>query len=164
MARRIKIINPDDLDQFPQFEQWVQRVTKVELHFIDGTTKEMKLYFPIFTFWSDPGELSNGYLSAMVNHWTKYWLKIKSYKVSLGSVKNTGEEHYGSYYETIEIPLDKIYTYKFPGGIWEDPETIMKREREERLTNLKNNMDAGKHAFSGEPVKSEPSTALGWHN
>jgi hypothetical protein len=153
--RRIIIHDPNNIND-PEFAHIQQRVTKVELNFLDGTTKEMKLYFPYFTAWGEASEITNNYLSALVEHWTRYWLKIKSYQVSLGSVFKDGTEHYMEKYFMQEIPLDKVYVHEWPGGKWVDPVGYEQMKREERLKKIIKNMDGDKQGMSGENIEHDP--------
>lgn len=133
MAKITIVTDENRLTLNPQWKQWKQRVVKVELHQLDGSTQEAKFYFPIFTWSTDALELAGLYISEVVRHWTKHYLKIKSFQVRLGSVNNTGKEKYDLCYELEEIPLNKVFVPKYPSGKYMRPETVKKREQAQRL-------------------------------
>jgi hypothetical protein len=151
--QRFKIDDLNNINDFPEFNHIEQRVTKVELCFIDGSVKEAKLYFPFFTLSSEASEITNVYLSALINHWTRYWLKIKSYKIALGCVYKNGTEEYNVSYSPEEIPVDKVYIQDWPGGKWVDPVQHEKQQRKARVKSMVKHMKNGKHPLDGSDIK-----------
>ncbi|MCD2424382.1 hypothetical protein LQ567_16500 [Niabella pedocola] len=112
------IINGKNAGEFfPHLKQWDKRISKVVIYHIDGHVDEMKLTFPIWTFWSEPGELSQYYLSQFVFHLTKCIISPERFEIFIGSIDSEGNEHYSFSYK-FEIPIGKV----FVKGKWLDPE------------------------------------------
>lgn len=151
--RRIEIYNPNNTHGFPEFNHIEQRVTKVELYFVDGSVKEAKLYFPFFTLSGEASEITNVYLSALIKHWTRYWLKIKAYKVTLGVVYKNGTEKFDLSYSPEEIPVNKVYVQRWPFGEWVDPVEYERANRQERQKEMIKRMENGKHPLDGSDIK-----------
>src|ERR1043165_8889422 len=123
--KRIPIIRDKNFTEFyPDAKQWVKRITKVVLNHLDGTTSEIKLEFPIYSFWREPQEKSNYYLSAWINDLSRHWIKITSYEVFLGSINDKGEESYSICYGIDEIPLNKVWVPAKEAGEWMKPEDV----------------------------------------
>ena len=113
--------------------KWVNRVTKATLLHTDGTQSEIKLIAPIYTKWSDPSEISFGYISEYINELTRHFISIVGYQIRTGSIDINGIEHYGAEYPPFEIPVGKIYF----DGEWCTPEEIKKREWDELMKGRK---------------------------
>jgi hypothetical protein len=104
-----KVSSENFTEYYPHLNQWKSRVTKVILYNLDGTTSEMKLIFPILSFWSEPQEESQYYLRLLVYQWTESWLNISKFEVHLGSIDHNDVEHYSIKYEPEKIPLNMVW-------------------------------------------------------
>lgn len=165
--KKIVIHDPNNIEQHkeinPRLKQWVERVVKIELHLLDGSIKEAKLTFPLFTFWSDPDELAGTYLSAWINHMTKHFLKLKSFQVHLGSINDKGEEIYSIHYAPDEIPLNKVYVPRQNiKGRWVKPETEKRRQQRAKLKKMEKNMSQNRHPVSGQIITMKKPKS--WEN
>src|ERR1043165_9275492 len=112
--------------------KWKYRITKVVLQNLDGTQHEVKLTFPYLTSNGEMQELTHNYLSGLIDHWSKFWIKIKSYQIFFGSIDNKDNEVWNLDYPPFEIPLNKVFVpnKNYASGTWEKPETILKKQTE----------------------------------
>lgn len=112
------------------------RVSLATLFHLDGTTSQVKLTFPNVCFDGEMQELTQQHLSRLICEWTRFFIKIGGYQISLGSIDQDGNEHYSINYQPVEIPLGKIYH----NGKWQAPEDVKKAiivEEKRHYHNLK---------------------------
>lgn len=129
MQKKQVLTNDNTAELFPHLKQWNQRITKVVLFNLDGTTSEVKLTFPIFSHWGEPSEISQHYLSNLVCDWSRFWIKIRAYQIHLGSIDKDGNEGYSISYAVNEIPLNKIYV----DGKWISPKAAEEKEKKRAM-------------------------------
>ncbi len=103
-------------------KQFPSKVVKAALHHLDGTTSEVKMTYPNYFPDMQLCEIAAMELKETINRWTRFFIKISSYQISIGSIDVNGNEHYSISYNLTEIPADRIYY----NGRWRTSEFMKK--------------------------------------
>jgi len=124
------IINNSNItDIYPEFKNIKQRIVRLTVWNLDGTTSEMKFYYPPFCWNGDCENRVGQHLEEWCREMTRFYLKISHYQVHFGVQYQDGtEEIGGASFMLKEVPEGKIFkTAKCNQGKWKTPEQLEKR-------------------------------------
>lgn len=121
------IVNSNNItDVYPEFKEIKLRIVRLTVWNLDGTTSEMKLYYPPFCWNGDCSNRAGQHLEEWCREMTRYYLQISHYQVDFGVVYQDGrEEMCGGCFARQEVPEGKIFkTAKCDRGRWMTPEQL----------------------------------------
>jgi hypothetical protein len=122
-----KMQNKSNQNQAP-----LQRIVRLTVWNLDGTTSEMKFYFPaLFCNNMDDTNSAGRHLAEWCREMTRYYLKISHYKIDFGTVLTDGTEQIGAIsFEKQNIPEGKIFKAgKIETGQWMTPQKLKESQK-----------------------------------
>jgi hypothetical protein len=154
------IINNNNLtDLYPEFKNIKQRIVRLTVWNLDGTTDEMRFTYPAGFCWNgDDTNRAGQHLEEWCREMTRYYLKISHYQVDFGIVYQDGTERMEcSWFEKKQVPLGKMYeTGKCSNGKWMTPEKIKAKQQRDLHRYYDKNMSEGRQATTTRHNPDKP--------
>lgn len=132
-------------EYYPAKNGFNLRIAKVDLFYLDGTTNAIKMTIPMIPGGCGGTEEAYKYLAAYVQELTKYYITISHFKITMGAVKEDGEEDYCMYYNPVYVPLNAVYQVNWPMGEYVCPLEVKRKQKE----IMQQRIDRGEHPDFG---------------